>query len=291
MGLFVSESLRALFDDSVRILTEAGVENPAEDVKILLAAVLGIRRQEVFLHFAENVGLTEKQRLTFAEYIKQRAEHKPVSRILGSRGFWSLDFVLNEETLDPRPDSETLVQAVLENTKPDEFFTILDLGTGTGCLPLAILAERPKARTVGVDISKQAVEAARENAKRNVLADRADFICADWNDFANEIKEKFDIVISNPPYIPSRDVDFLDDEVKKYDPLRALDGGADGLDCYRQIAKILPLLLKENGDFFCEVGMGQAKAVSDIFENNGMKVKQIYKDLAGIERVLFMKNK
>jgi len=285
------ENLRDIFQSAVDTLRKVGIENPAEDVKILLAAVLGIKRQEVPLCLSKSMGLTENQQNTFADYIKQRAERKPVSRILGNRGFWTLDFILNEDTLDPRPDSESLVDAVLRNTKKEDCFTILDLGTGTGCLPLAVLAERPAARAVGVDIAAGAVQAAVLNAEKNGMGDRADFVCADWNDFAANTKEKFDIVISNPPYIPYEDIAFLEDEVKKYDPLRALDGGEDGLDCYRQIAKILPLLLKENGCFFCEIGMGQAKPVSDIFENNGMKVKQLYKDLAGIERVLFMKNK
>ena len=284
------ENLRDIFKSAVDTLQKAGVESPTEDVKILLAYVLGIKRQEVFLYLDKPFSLSEEQMNAFSDYIGQRAQRKPVSRILGNRGFWSLDFVLNEDTLDPRPDSETLVSAVLENTNPDDEFKILDLGTGTGCLLLSILAERSKAEAVGIDISAKAVQAAAVNAEKNGLSERVSFICADWNEFATLKKEKFDVVISNPPYIPHNDISSLEDEVKKYDPLRALDGGDDGLDCYRQIADILQLLLKENGDFYCEIGLGQADDVKSIFSAYDMEIIKIYKDLSNIDRVLHIKN-
>ncbi len=282
----MSENLKNLFDEAILILQKAEVEDAKEDAKILLSAVLGIKRQEVFLHFDKECSETQKK--IFDDYIRQRAERKPVSRILGSRGFWTLELDLNDETLDPRADSETLVEAVLENTKSDEDFRLLDLGTGTGCLPLAILSERHQASAVGIDISEKAVSAALSNTEKNNLSGRADFICADWNDFAAYCHEKFDVIISNPPYIPKGDISSLEAEVKDYDPLRALDGGTDGLDCYRQIANILPDLVKKGGSFYCEIGMGQTDDVGRIFADKGMKLIKVYKDLSGVERVLYM---
>lgn len=280
--------IHKLLTEAVQSLQNAGVDTGKEDAKILMAEVLGIKRQEVPLY---RKPLSEKQRDLFLQYIKQRIERKPVSRILGTRGFRRLDFILNEDTLDPRPDSETLVEAVLQNTRCDSFFNILDLGTGTGCLLLSVLFERPKAFGVGVDVAANAVKAAEENAKNCGLNKKVDFVNLDWSIFADKVEEPFDIVISNPPYIPSGDIDGLEDEVRIYDPLRALDGGEDGMSCYRQISSFLDKIMAEGGSFFCEIGKNQTGCVQKIFTSKGFEVVEKYSDFSGIERVLHIRKK
>ncbi len=198
-----------------------------------------------------------------------------------------MDFLLSSATLDPRPDSETVVEAVLALCDRNSFVRIIDLGTGSGCLLLSVLHELKNATGIGVDISKEAVLTATENAKRLGLLDRAKFIVGNWID---GIDGKFDLVISNPPYIPHADIANLEPEVVKFDPLTALDGGDDGLSAFRIIAAGLTKILKPGGRAVLEVGYGQAKAVADIFQSAGLKPLGARKDLGGVERVVVCEN-
>jgi release factor glutamine methyltransferase len=207
---------------------------------------------------------------------------EPLSWIVGKREFWGLEFVLSAETLDPRPDSESVVEAVLARL-PDRSRTyrFLDLGTGTGCLLLALLSEFPRASGVGIDVAAGAASTARRNAEFLGFADRAHFAVGDW---AGAIAGEFDAVVANPPYIPTRAIPELSPEVRDYDPKRALDGGTDGLLAYRAIAADLLRLLRPGGLFAAEIGLGQAEAVAPILAQGGLAIEGFTADLGGVIR-------
>ena len=214
--------------------------------------------------------------------IEKRKAGKPLSKILGYRCFWKGDFIVDENVLDPRPDSETLNQSVLERfPSKDKPLCILDLGTGSGCLLISLLMEYKNAVGIGVDISEKAIEIARKNAIRNDV--KSDFILADMKKLPKNLGS-FDIVVSNPPYIPTREIKTLDENVRKYDPVLALDGGKDGLDFYRIIAKTAPASI-----VFLEIGMGQEEDVKKIFEQQRWQLSDVQKDFGGIIRVLIFK--
>jgi release factor glutamine methyltransferase len=212
-------------------------------------------------------------------------DREPVSRILGRREFWSLDFHLSPATLDPRPDSETLIDEALAGI-PDRKapLSVLDLGTGTGCLLLALLSELPNAAGTGIDRSEEAVATATANARRLGFGQRARFAAGDWG---AGLSERFDLVVSNPPYIPEAEIETLAPEVVRFDPLAALAGGPDGLDAYRTIVAQLSNLLKSNGKVIFEVGAGQAADVAALLVTAGFSGIGTRRDLAGVERAVF----
>lgn len=211
-------------------------------------------------------------------FIQRRLAGEPVAKIVGKKGFWKDDFIVSKDVLDPRPDSETLVEAVLEKF-PDKNkpLRILDLGTGSGCLILSLLTEYKNAIGIGVDISEKALKIAKQNAHTS----NVQFIKRDMRQNLSDL-DKFDIMISNPPYIPTAEIQTLGRDVKNYDPLLALDGGVDGLDFYRALAKqhLAPHL-------FIEIGKDQEKQIIPLFEANDWHFVQSWKDLGGITRVLF----
>ena len=209
----------------------------------------------------------------------RRAAREPVSRIVGRREFWSRDFLLTPDVFDPRPDSETVVEAALA-TVPS-FRTVLDLGTGSGCLLAALLAERPEARGLGIDRSPGACRAAR----RNLEGLPAVVAAGDW---ARAVAGRFDLVVSNPPYIPSAEIAALMPEVRDHDPRLALDGGADGLGAYRAILGDLPRLLSPGGTAVLELGFGQAEAIAAFAGTAGLRVVDIRADLGGIPRAMVL---
>lgn len=220
-------------------------------------------------------------------FVELRQKGMPVSKIINARGFWALDFYVTEDVLDPRPDSETLIEAVLEYfSDKNQYLNILDIGTGSGCLLISLLYEYKNAKGTGVDISAKALAVARQNAKGYP----AEFFEKDF--YSDDFKEglrTYDVIISNPPYIKTADIEQLDKAVRFYDPLCALDGGFDGLDAYRCLAKEIKPLLKENGLVFFEIGKDQKDDVVSIMEKNGFSFLKSYKDLGKIERVLVFK--
>ncbi len=229
--------------------------------------------------------------LQMSDFICRRKQGEPVSKILGQRGFWKRDFIVSKDVLDPRPDSETLIEAVLKYyTDKKQKLSILDIGTGSGCLLLTLLDEYPNAQGLGIDKSKEALKIARQND----VSCRAEFKMDDFTDSCfGQDYAKFDIIVSNPPYIKTDDIALLDIAVRQFDPLSALDGGIDGLDAYRYLSKTLPLLLKDEGMIFFEIGQGQERDVIDLMETNHEFIcaEQI-KDLSGIIRILaFRKTK
>lgn len=267
------------------VLRAAGVEGPRRDARVLIGALLGVEMAAMLAHPERAVSGEERARVEAA--IARRAAREPVSRILGHREFWGLDFGLGAETLDPRPDSETVVAALLERIAGVERPRVLDLGTGTGCLLLAVLAERPDATGVGVDAAEGAVRVAAENAAALGLASRAEFVVRDWTAPGwREGLGRFDAVIANPPYIPDGDIPGLEPEVRAFDPMRALAGGADGLDPYRLLIPQLPQLLVSGGVSAFEVGIGQAEAVAALYIAAGMRAGGIADDLGGVPRAV-----
>ena len=210
-------------------------------------------------------------------FISRRLAGEPVAKIIGKRGFWKNDFIVSKDVLDPRPDSETLIEAVLEKF-PDKNQTlrILDLGTGSGCLLLSLLGEYKNATGIGIDISEKALSIAEQNNADK----KAKLIQGDMRQDLSDLGQ-FDMMISNPPYIPTAEIQTLERDVKDYDPLLALDGGTDGLDLYRALAKqhLAPSL-------FIEIGKYQEQQIIPLFETNGWHFVQSWKDLGGITRVL-----
>ncbi len=209
----------------------------------------------------------------------RRAAREPLSRIVGRREFWSRDFLLTPETFDPRPDSETVVETAL--AAMPSFRSVLDLGTGSGCLLAALLAEQPGAWGLGIDRSPGACRAAR----RNLEGFRASVACGNWG---TAMGGRFDLAVSNPPYIPSAEIAGLMPEVRNHDPRLALDGGADGFDAYRAILGDLPRLLSPGGIAVLELGFGQAEAVAALAEGAGLRVEDVRPDLGGIPRAMVL---
>ena len=201
----------------------------------MLGEIIGVPSRGLNFQLGETY-LTAQQNQKFCEWLVRRCRREPVSRIFGRREFWSLDFALSPATLDPRPDSEILVEAALAHGGENYNRLILDLGTGSGCLLLALLSEWTNARGIGLDKSPDAIDTARLNAKNLGFADRAKFLVGDWVDFKQFAPENAELVIANPPYIPQDKLSTLAAELA-YDPIMALVGGQDGLDCYRQILK------------------------------------------------------
>jgi len=223
----------------------------------------------------------------FAALLRRRLAGEPVSRIAGRREFWSLSFRLGSDTLDPRPDSETVAEAALavlpERGAP---WRLLDLGTGTGCLLLALLSERPAAFGIGLDRSPGAAATARDNARALGLAGRSAFVVGDWT---AAIAGAFDLIVSNPPYIESGAIAGLEPGVREHDPRAALDGGRDGLDAYRAIVRDAPRLLRPGGALALEIGEGQGPAISQLLDAAGLVIVLRRHDLSGIERCLVAK--
>lgn len=261
-------------------LRRAAVGEPRRDAAILLAEVLRVDRSQLWGRDERRLTPSEVDR--FDVLVDGRAARMPVSRILGRREFWSLSFTVGPDVLDPRPDSETLVQAVLQDGAGDRgALRLLDLGTGSGCLLLSLLSELPEATGVGVDISPAALAMARCNARAHELAPRAQFIAGDW---AQALTGRFDLIVANPPYLRSAELTEVEPEVRDYEPVLALDGGDDGLSAYRAIAPDLSRLLNRDGRAYLECGAGQAADVEQLLAKGGLTAITRHCDLAGHAR-------
>ncbi|MGE0667027.1 MAG: peptide chain release factor N(5)-glutamine methyltransferase [Sphingomonadales bacterium] len=262
-------------------LAAAGVGSAALDATLLLCAATGERREAVMAYPERFAPAAAAE--TYRAMIDRRAAREPVSRILGRREFWGLDFAVAPPVLDPRPDTETLVRAALDWLEYRPASRIVDLGTGSGCILLSLLHERPDDTGIGVDASQAALAVARGNAGVLGLSRRAAFVQGDWT--AGLRDAAADLVVSNPPYIPSGDITALEPEVREFDPMGALDGGPDGLAAYRAIAASLGRVLAPGGGAFLEIGAGQEDAVTALFEAAGASVQR-FRDLSGRVRCL-----
>ncbi len=251
-------------------------------LRALLAHLLQRSSESLFAFPETEVSLSDEA--LFLQKAGLLAGDMPLSRILGKRSFWKDEFLLSEETLDPRPDSECLIEAAL-HIRADKTiaFKILDLGTGSGCLLLSLLREYPKARGTGVDVQEGALHTARENAVLMGLQERASFFTSDW---CEEVQGTFDLIISNPPYISDKDYEGLAPGVRLYDPPRALKGGADGLEAYRALLAPLRQHVAAHGHLLLEIGWNQKAEVTLLLENSGFKLRRTFKDLGEKDRIL-----
>jgi release factor glutamine methyltransferase len=265
------------------LFRRAGIDTAELDARLIAEAAFGLDRLELVNR--ERDPVPPEQLKAFEAYARRRLEGEPVVRILGEKEFWGLSFKLNAATLVPRPETELLVERALEIVGRLDAPRILDLGTGTGCIPIAILTEYSDITAVAVDVSAEALEMARFNANRHGVGGRFTTLKGSWFD-PLEPGDRFDLVTSNPPYIETAEIATLMVEVREHDPHLALDGGADGLAAYRAIAAEAPLFLKSEGVLLLEIGSSQAAAVSDILVGSGFVSVEIAADLAGHDRVI-----
>jgi release factor glutamine methyltransferase len=263
-------------------LEAAGVAGPVIDARLLVEAAADATRADIVTDPYRP--LTAEQESRLDDYLARRARREPVSHILGRKGFWKIMLQVTPDVLTPRPDTETVVEYALRDFPEDARWSVLDLGVGSGAILLSILAERPAAQGLGVDVSEEALAVARENAANLGLAGRTALLRGDWTFGLGD--ESFDLVVSNPPYIASRVIDELDPEVRDYDPRLALDGGADGLDAYRVLAPEILRVLKPGGRFAVEIGFDQKAAVEALFRNAGAADVVTVRDLGDRDRVV-----
>jgi len=258
------------------------IDSPSIDARLLLEVAADCSRTDILTDPYR--ALTPEQQALLDGYVERRLRREPVSRILGRKGFWKIMLTVTPDVLSPRPDTEAILDVVMLAFPPHRAFEMIDLGTGSGAILLALLAERAGGRGVGTDISSEALAVARENAANLGLESRAAFLRTEWA--AGLADDSFDLVVSNPPYIPSGDIAGLDPEVREHDPHLALDGGPDGLEAYRELAPEIMRILKPGGIFAVEIGWDQGPQVRVLFEAAGFEGVIVVKDLSDRDRVI-----
>jgi release factor glutamine methyltransferase len=283
----------SIIKPEIEKLMKSGSETAILDSRVLLAHALCLTRP-IYTH--EKINISEKQINSFQELIAERENGKPVSRIIKKKNFWKKEFEINQETLDPRPDSEVIIEYFFKYNE-DKFkeLKILDLGSGSGCLGLSILDEYQNSKVSFLDVSKKSLQAVKLNSLKFNIYESINLVNLDWRltDWDRKLLDaekniKFDVIVTNPPYIPSTEINFLQKEVKNYEPLIALDGGKDGLDAYRLIFCKLLNLLNLNGKILVEIGQNQEESVSQIALDNDLLPIDYGKDLSGIIRVIVL---
>lgn len=275
------QTLGTILCKATAILTAAGIENAGLDARLMLQEVLHISHEALIIREEYLLNTEEKQ--LFMAMVARRGMREPLAYIVGKKEFWGLDFKVTRDTLIPRPDSETLIEAVLRQFPTTPPKTILDLGTGTGCLLIALLTEWKEARGVGIDVNAGALEIARTNAKANHVHSRANFIHNDW---MNDLSGEFEVILSNPPYIAAGMRDALSPEVRDFEPHEALFAEENGLAHYQKILGAAPHHLTRNGVLALEIGQGQAMDVVRLIESHGLHCHSLTNDLAGIPRAV-----
>lgn len=286
----MSERIADLLSEGMKALRAAGIDAPAREARLLLTHAAQVP-PAVMIGFPERP-VDAAAAAAFRALLARRVEREPISHLLGEREFWSLPFLVSRDVLDPRPDSEVLIEAVLaemeDRAKPRR---VLDLGTGSGCLLITLLRELPSAQGWGVDLSPAALDVARRNATRLGVSDRAILREGRWTDALDPADGRtFDLIVSNPPYIVGSDIDHLAPEVARHEPRLALDGGADGLDAYRALAPLVARHLGAGGLVALEIGVGQAEDVTALFVGAGLVAAGRRRDLAGHERCLLFRH-
>jgi release factor glutamine methyltransferase len=263
-------------------LEAAGLAGPVIDARLLVEAAAEATRTDIVTDPYRE--LTPEQEARLEDYLARRERREPVAHILGRKGFWKIMLAVTPDVLTPRPDTECVVDEALKAFPEQARFSMLDLGVGSGAILLAVLAERPHAKGLGVDVSAEALAVARENAANLGLAGRATFLHGDWT--LGLPDAEFDLVVANPPYIRSDVIPGLEPEVSRYEPRLALDGGADGLDAYRILAPEILRVLKPGGRFAVEIGYDQKAAVEVLFREAGALDVTTHRDLADKDRVV-----
>lgn len=274
------------FSEIIQKLTTANIENPRLEARFLCAEILHKSPSEI----TSGETFDETQKQAVLALLEKRLAHCPLDKVLGHCNFYKSEFITNTNVLSPRPDTEILVEEAIMLIKNNKASSVLDLGTGSGCIIISLLNEFSDIKGTAVDISSEALKTANLNAVKNQVAERLTFINKSWfdDDFTATLKNKFDIITSNPPYIPSDDIKTLEPEVKNFDPMLALDGGTDGFDSYKRLAELAPELLNDNGYILLEAGINQARDIADIFKKNGLSLYAVVPDLAGIERCIIL---
>ncbi len=282
------DSIGALLDWATQQLERAGIEAARREARLLLAHALGIEAVSMRLR-DRGMPVQPTERHAFRADVERRATREPLARIIGRQGFWTLDLAVSEATLIPRADSEALIESLLA-LRPDRMapMRMLDLGTGTGCLLLAALSEFPQAWGIGVDLSPRACGVAAANAQAAGLSARSAFLCGCWN-AAVSGTARFDLVLSNPPYVRSGEIAGLMPEVARFEPLLALDGGSGGLDAYRSVLSALPGLLAADGLAIVELGAGQFDDVLAIAAESDLAFTSVHADLGGVARAIVLR--
>lgn len=273
-------TVQSVLTHGIRALQTAGIDSAARDARLLMAGALGIDVSRLTLALHDDIDPPCQDR--FDAFIAQRLLHRPVSRILGTRLFWGRSYHITDDVLDPRGDTETLIAAALEHAGD----RILDLGTGSGVIAITMAAERPTAKVVASDISKSALDVAQKNARDLGVADRLSFVQGSWFD---AVTGRFDLILSNPPYISDAEMRDLAPEVLGYDPHIALTPGGDGLDPYRIIARHAPDVLTPYGAVIVEIGHAQAADVTRIFASAGFSELRVHTDFEQKDRVITAK--
>ncbi len=277
-----------LHKDIRRDLFAAGIDTADLDARIILQKRTGKDYTDLIAHGEEKIHLDQQTLDQIENDLERRIEGAPLSRIYGSREFWGLSFDLCEHVLDPRPDTETLVEAALawrarKESRQARPLNILDVGTGSGCILISLLHEWTDSEGVGVDLSPGAVQTATRNAEKHKTGDRSHFYCGSWG---CAVQGPFDLIVSNPPYIPNRVIETLSAEVREHDPILALAGGEDGLDSYKHIITEMKRLLSPTGSLFLEIGFDQLEDVTRLVKNASANLNGVHSDLAGWPRVV-----
>ena len=264
---------------SLQKLRDKKIYNPELDLRILLNHSSKIKKQ-IFLN---NLNINDIDIDYFNSLLQKRLNYEPISKIIKKKNFWKYDFFVNSNVLDPRPETELIIEEVLRNIKDrKKQYKILDIGTGSGCLAICLAKELTNSKITAIDISKTAINVAKKNIKLKKLEHQIDLKLID----INKIKDKYDIIVSNPPYLTECEYEKAQEEIKNFEPKVALVGGVDGLQIYRILSKKIDYIMANNSYFVCEIGKGQLDSCKDIFQNTNLILKKISKDLNKIDRTL-----
>ncbi len=285
--LKMSESV---YQEVIKKLIAAKIASPRLEARLLIACAIGTDADTV----NDATVLTESSLAVLQRLVQARINHKPLDKVIGRKSFYKYDFIVNENVLSPRPDTEILIEAAAEIIQKDNLHSVLDLGVGSGCILLSLLKDFPQLRGTGIDKSGTALKTTRQNqAALSVPDKQINLVQTDWfDDYILTLSSApFELIVSNPPYIPSADIATLEPEVKDFDPQTALDGGQDGLVSYRRLADICPLLLTNNGYVMLECGIRQAKSVQEIFGKRGFTHIETRRDLNNIDRCIIFRKK
>ena len=263
------------------LLKEKKIPSFILDSEILLSKILNKTRENVLINLDQKINI--KNISTYKEYLKRRSNNEPIAYILGEKEFWSKKFNVNKDTLIPRPETELLVDKILKIYQEKQI-SILDIGTGSGCIVISLLSSLKTSNGVGIDISKNAILMAKKNALKHKLSRRVKFLNKSIN---NIFSKKFDLIVSNPPYVDSKDIKNLSDDIKRFEPRIALDGGNDGLDLIKKVIYKSKDILKIKGLLALEIGNEQIKKVSKILIDNNFRIKHVIKDYKTNVRCVF----
>ena len=267
------------------LLREKKIPSHILDSEILLSKTLNKSKEEILVNLNKNIN--EKEILLFKEYLKRRIKNEPIAYILEEKEFWSKKFKVSKDTLIPRPETELLVDKLLKIYR-EKKISILDIGTGSGCIIISLISELNKSIGTGIDISKKAILIAKKNATKYNLSNKIKFLNKSFEDL---VDKRYDLIVSNPPYIERKDIKNLSDDIKKFEPIMALDGGNDGLDVIKKVIYKSKYILKINGLLALEIGNEQIKKVSNILIDNKFRIKEVIKDFKNNVRCVLAQNR